>query len=199
RNERLEQERRHRSTFLAYNDPDGRYADFHALRHTFITNMVKSGIAPKAAQCLARHSTIDLTMNIYTSLTVHDQASALTCLPPVPAIDEANAESGALRATGTDGPEKVPTVVPRGAENGAIRLASESSEPAPNCTDNEGNRRDASRPKHARNPEKIGVSCTALRQSASICTAEREGFEPSVPLRAHRFSRPAQSTTLASL
>jgi len=31
---------------------------------------------------------------------------------------------------------KVPTVVPRGAENGAIRLASESSETSSNCTEN---------------------------------------------------------------
>jgi integrase len=57
---------------IPYVDENGRYADFHALRHTFITNMVKSGVSPKAAQSLARHSTIDLTMNVYTSLTVHD-------------------------------------------------------------------------------------------------------------------------------
>ena len=30
-------------------------------------------------------------------------------------------------------------------------------------------------------------------------SAEREGFEPPVPLRVHRFSRPAHSTTLTSL
>ena len=39
--------------------------------------------------------------------------------------------------------------------------------------------------------------------SQSICytsdLAEREGFEPPVPLRVHRFSRPAHSTTLTSL
>ena len=29
--------------------------------------------------------------------------------------------------------------------------------------------------------------------------AERVGFEPTVPLRAQRFSRPSQSTTLAPL
>ncbi len=73
-----EVKKRQRSNFLAYKDSDGRYADFHALRHTFITNMVKSGISPKIAQSLARHSTIDLTMNVYTSLTVQDQASALS-------------------------------------------------------------------------------------------------------------------------
>jgi len=59
----------------------GDYADFHALRHTFITNMIKSGINPKTAQSLARHSTIDLTMNLYTKLTISDQAAAITALP----------------------------------------------------------------------------------------------------------------------
>lgn len=57
---------------IPYRDANGLYADFHALRHTFITNMVKSGVNPKTAQSLARHATIDLTMNVYTSLTVHD-------------------------------------------------------------------------------------------------------------------------------
>lgn len=41
---------------IPYVDGNGRYADFHALRHTFIMNMVKSGVAPKTAQALGRHS-----------------------------------------------------------------------------------------------------------------------------------------------
>lgn len=69
---------------VEYIDAHGLYADFHALRHTFITNMMKSGVNPKTAQALARHSTIDLTMNVYTSLTVTDQAAALNTLPAVP-------------------------------------------------------------------------------------------------------------------
>ncbi len=72
---------------VPYVDENGLYADFHALRHTFITNMVKSGVAPKTAQSLARHCTIDLTMNVYTSLTVNDQAEALAALPGVPRPD----------------------------------------------------------------------------------------------------------------
>jgi hypothetical protein len=71
---------------LAYKDADGRHADFHSLRHTFVTTLVRSGVSPKAAQSLARHSTINLTMNVYTSLTVNDQASALASLPPIPAV-----------------------------------------------------------------------------------------------------------------
>lgn len=60
---------------VEYIDSHGLYADFHALRHTFITHMMKSGINPKTAQALARHSTIDLTVNVHTSLTVPSRVS----------------------------------------------------------------------------------------------------------------------------
>src|SRR5262249_40212900 len=152
------------------------------LRHTFITNMVKSGVSPKAAQSLARHSTIDLTMNVYTSLTVHDQASALASLPAIPTFNRPETGPGALRATGTDGPEMVPAVVPRGAENGAIRLASETSRPAPDCTENGGTDAEARSLENPRDPGKNGVSRTTSHQPASICKTEREGFEPSSDL-----------------
>jgi integrase len=51
----------------AIKGPDGPlFADFHALRHTFVTLLERSGAAPKAAQSLARHTDIRLTMNRYT-------------------------------------------------------------------------------------------------------------------------------------
>ena len=62
-------------------DGEGHHADFHALRHTFITNIMKFRINPKTAQSLARHFAIDLTVNVYTSLTVNDQAAAIAALP----------------------------------------------------------------------------------------------------------------------
>jgi integrase len=73
---------------VPYVDGSGRYADFHALRHTFITNMARSGVSPRAAQSLARHSTITLTMNAYTSLAVNDLAVALAFLPPIPVFGQ---------------------------------------------------------------------------------------------------------------
>ncbi|MGL6194444.1 MAG: hypothetical protein ACRC2T_06430, partial [Thermoguttaceae bacterium] len=47
--------------FLYYCNGKGKYADFHGLRHTFISNLGKAGVSPKTAQVLARHSTIELT------------------------------------------------------------------------------------------------------------------------------------------
>ena len=61
---------------IPYVDEEGRYRDFHGLRSTFITNLVKSGASPKVAQNLARHSTVELTLGTYTMLGVHDEAAA---------------------------------------------------------------------------------------------------------------------------
>jgi integrase len=44
--------------------PDGK-VDFHALRVTFVTNLIENGASAKEAQTLARHSTPDITMNTY--------------------------------------------------------------------------------------------------------------------------------------
>jgi Phage integrase family len=185
-----EMKRRQRSKFLAYKDDDGRYADFHALRHTFITNMVKSGVSPKAAQSLARHSTIDLTMNVYTSLTMHDQASALAFLPPIPGLNGKEPGVAVFQATGTDGPRKVPTVVPRGAQIGAIQPASPVLQIAPDCTETGEESAKGTRLENAKDPKKNGVSRASLHQPASNCEAEGARFELANTLRRLRFSSP---------
>ena len=56
-----EHERRDASDFLTPENTNGETADFHALRHTFISMLASSGVHPKVAQQLARHSTITLT------------------------------------------------------------------------------------------------------------------------------------------
>jgi integrase len=52
-------------------------ADFHALRHTYISNLASKGVKPKALQTLARHSTITLTLEHYTHLDEADVAAEL--------------------------------------------------------------------------------------------------------------------------
>src|SRR5262249_28816116 len=70
--------------------------DFHALRHTFITNLANGGVHPKVAQALARHSTITLTMDRYSHTLVEEQSAALAALPDLTLCTEA------IKATGTD-------------------------------------------------------------------------------------------------
>jgi len=86
---------------IPYIDDTGKVADFHSLRHTFITNLAKSGVHPKVAQTLARHSSIELTMNCYTHIAIGNLVSALSKLPDLSSPqEEKNAK--ALAATGTD-------------------------------------------------------------------------------------------------
>ena len=72
-----ERRRWEESEFLAYRDDTGRVADFHSLRHTFITNLARGGVYRKLAQALARHSTITLTMDRYSHTVIGDRADAL--------------------------------------------------------------------------------------------------------------------------
>jgi len=66
---------------IAYRDEAKRVADFHALRHTFISNLARGGVHPRTAQALARHSTITLTMDRYAHSVIGEQAVALNVLP----------------------------------------------------------------------------------------------------------------------
>ena len=84
---------------IAFEDASGLVFDFHALRHQFISNLAKSGAHPKAAQALARHSTITLTMDRYTHLGLVDLSSALEGMPKLPGTE---ADREQARATGTD-------------------------------------------------------------------------------------------------
>ena len=95
----VEHEAREKSDTLKDEDSAGRIVDFHALRHTFISNLAAGGVHPKIAQALARHSTIALTMDRYTHLEVANQAAALDALPD---LDAPATDAQATRKTGTD-------------------------------------------------------------------------------------------------
>ena len=44
----------------------------HVCRHTYCSNMAKSGMNPKTLQYLMEHSDIGVTLNTYTHLGLHD-------------------------------------------------------------------------------------------------------------------------------
>ncbi len=58
-------------------DSRGRYLDVHSLRHTFCTALAIAGVPPRVAQKLMRHSSIRLTMQVYTDVGQLDDAAAL--------------------------------------------------------------------------------------------------------------------------
>jgi integrase len=69
------------SDFLQYKNQKGLFADFHSLRHTFITNLCRAKVPLATAQTLARHSTVELTANIYTHIDQQEQIDAINALP----------------------------------------------------------------------------------------------------------------------
>ena len=71
--------------------------DFHSLRHTTGSFLAASGVHPKTAQNLLRHSTIDLTMNIYTHTVKGAEAAAIQSLPNFSQLIKAQTDK-----TGTD-------------------------------------------------------------------------------------------------
>jgi hypothetical protein len=62
-------------------DDRGRRADFHSLRHSYGTLLAKSGVAPRMAMALMRHTDMRLTMNVYTDPRIFDLAGAVEKLP----------------------------------------------------------------------------------------------------------------------
>ena len=83
-------------------DDRGWTVDVHALRHTFGTHLSKAGVAPRVAQAAMRHSSIDLTMNVYTDPRLLDVHGALDSLPAL-SLDGSTADTQAeAKATGTD-------------------------------------------------------------------------------------------------
>ncbi|MHC4133319.1 MAG: tyrosine-type recombinase/integrase, partial [Planctomycetota bacterium] len=71
--------------------------DFHSCRHTFGTLLAASGVHPKTAQDLMRHSDINLTMSRYTHTLRGQQSNAIESLP-----DFSEPSVNSQRATGTD-------------------------------------------------------------------------------------------------
>jgi integrase len=97
---------------IPYRDEAGHVADFHALRHAYITLLGRNGVSPKTAQELARHSDYKLTMKVYTHVGLDDLAGAVNGLPSVLPTETT---SDAVRATGTDGRVLGPFLGPRPA------------------------------------------------------------------------------------
>jgi len=83
-------------------DPQGRRADFHALRHTFAKNLSRGGVAPRVAMKLMRHSDMRLTTNVYTDPELSQTEDALASLAR---FDGPGSAAAAAVATGTYGKE----------------------------------------------------------------------------------------------
>ena len=62
-------------------DKDRGTVGFHSLRHSFGSMLAASGVHPKTAQQLMRHSDINLTMSRYTHIFRGQETEAINKLP----------------------------------------------------------------------------------------------------------------------
>jgi integrase len=148
------------SDFLAYRDSESRYADFHSLRHGYITMIGKTGISPKEHQDLARHSTYAMTAR-YTHSRTYDLAAAVQLLP----IPTAGSEAQPLAATGTEGGQNSlgPFLGPQSAISGHFLRQAETEIQV------SGN---------AKNPGKSSVSAVFQGCDMGLSKMEPRGIEP---------------------
>lgn len=151
---------------IPYRDEDGRVADFHALRHSYITLLERSGVSPKLAQELARHSDIRLTMNVYTHAGLYDLGSAVASLPTMLPPDRQSSVQP-MAATGTDGAPR-----PRLDQTGDGRCNSVIAIETLRSKERQGANRRKTR-------ENRGVDSDCEQMTTGETEAGELGFEPS--------------------
>ena len=144
------------------------------MRHTYGTLLSKAGVAPRTAQAAMRHSSIDLTMNVYTDPKLLDVAGALDSLPALPLTGGPQTDRIALKATGTDDNRSSP-LAPRLAPTADESSKSWSS---PDKTASIGER--------AKGAVRNVASGDGVKEKRSLTTSvnerhqvERKGVEPS--------------------
>ena len=164
-----EREAMEKTDFLSYRDREGQQADFHALRHTFLSRLGRSGASAKVMQRLARHSTVALTLDRYTHAGLFDLQAAVEKLPPLPSTGPKPVKPDTIRATGTDAVDVLPVRLPKRLARS--RSSVHSNAPTERADDSAENEETA---------EKTWVSSTV----PAVLT-ERGGFEPPVKFDPH--------------
>ena len=66
---------------IDYQDADGRFLDFHALRATFATRLLRHGVYPSKAIRLTRHASVKTLEDFYDKLGLSDAVDAMDQLP----------------------------------------------------------------------------------------------------------------------
>jgi len=107
---------------IAYVDDAGRYADFHSLRHSTGSLLAASGVHPKVAQSIMRHSDINLTMSRYTHIFRGQESKAIASLPDLSLPSQ---EKQQAIATGTD--DISSNDLPNTCQKGALKRISADS------------------------------------------------------------------------
>ena len=175
---------------IDYVDESGLYADFHSLRHTTGSLLAASGVHPKVAQSIMRHSDINLTMSRYTHTLRGQEARAIETLPDLSKPSSREQQ----KATGTDGSAYKPAY-----KKLAKQPYFDNNGLASNVTAGEVGHTKSNHPDISDEPlsnKQLGNDCHPLTSKKP----ERAGFEPAVRIvSVRRFSKPLPSATRSPL
>ena len=149
--------------------------DFHSLRNSYISDLMRTGADLKQAMTLARHSDPRLTAKRYARTRLHDLGSVVNKLPQ---SYPPSSSQALLRRTGTD--TAAVSQVQQGAAWGAARSdrgreGSEKREESPTAEADRDGMKDPL--------ENQGVD--ECRGHVKTIEAERAGFEPAVGFYPH--------------
>jgi len=176
-----EKQQRADSEFLKYRNSDGQ-ADFHALRHTFMSRLGRSGASAKVMQKLARHSSVELTIGRYTHTNKQDLHQAVELMDQ--GLQEPN--------EGKPGESVVAQMVASLSDN----CGKNKQIAADNCRQQPTENQQLSESSNSLAEQRV-----AEKREPLLTTAKKRRGGDSNPryLAAHRFSRPARSATPSPL
>jgi integrase/recombinase XerC len=162
-----EREEREKSDFLRYVDGQGRFADFHSLRVSYISRVLDAGANLKEAMELARHSDPRLTMKTYARVGLVSLARVLDNMPGTERTNTPQAQRA--RATGTDDtPISAPAPAPQYGRE--LRLTSAHRRDEPEQIDEGGAAPESLDFKHQSDTAHTGASqhTKRLRQDSNL-------------------------------
>jgi hypothetical protein len=173
----------------AVEGPDGpEYADFHALRHSYLTLGGRAGIDLRTLQELAGHSTPTLTAR-YMHVRLRDAAGAVDKMPNLVPVGP-TAGQVPLRRTGTDDARAVPPAVPPAVPDGYGK----PHQSAPKSTSGTV----AGPSELLVQPLEMQGAGTFRHRPASICSARATGLEPATTGSTVRYSNQLSYAPISS-
>ena len=99
---------------------DGKFADFHSLRHSTASLLIQTGANPKMIQTLMRHSDLNLTMQRYTHLYAGQQRETIESLPDFVVQQDVSAMTGTYDCVGEN---RAKNNCPKTAHQGSRKLS----------------------------------------------------------------------------
>jgi integrase len=107
-------------------DERGWSVDVHAMRHTFASHLAAANVPPRIAQAAMRHSSLDLTMKVYTDPRMLDVEGAIRQLPFLRGED-CRTEGACSKCTNNSvAPDVAPTTGQHGATLSLLSITQET-------------------------------------------------------------------------